>query len=63
MTHPIEVLRFWNNDVLQQTAGVLAAIWQEMSLKIPLSPTLSPRTQLFLNEHSARGEGASSCLT
>ena len=26
----IKVLRFWNNDVLQQTAGVLGAIWNEM---------------------------------
>jgi very-short-patch-repair endonuclease len=35
------VLRFWNNDVLQNVDGVVAVIQAELS-KWPLTPTLSP---------------------
>ncbi len=36
-----KVLRFWNNDVLQNVDGVVAVIQAELS-KWPLTPTLSP---------------------
>ncbi|HXW60774.1 MAG TPA: DUF559 domain-containing protein [Myxococcota bacterium] len=38
----IKVLRFWNNDVLEQTARVLAAIWNEMSIIYKYSPLPNP---------------------
>jgi very-short-patch-repair endonuclease len=37
------VLRFWNNDVLQNLQGVLETIAGELSIKSPLTPALSPR--------------------
>lgn len=41
-----QVLRFWNDDILQRTESVLEAIWNTLR-KAPLSPDPSP----------ARGEG------
>jgi very-short-patch-repair endonuclease len=35
-----EVLRFWNNDVLGNTDGVLATLLEKLQMKHPLSPTL-----------------------
>ena len=31
----IRVVRFWSNDVLQQTDSVLQALWQEVHLPSP----------------------------
>lgn len=36
------VLRFWDNQVLQETESVLAAIWQALHA-IPHPPAVSPR--------------------
>ena len=38
----IRVLRFWNNDVLQNTEVVLEAIWRDLD-HLPSSPALLPR--------------------
>jgi hypothetical protein len=40
------VLRFWNNDVLQQTEGVLAAIHEALHEDRGSSPTPSPSPPL-----------------
>ncbi|MDD5390362.1 MAG: HsdR family type I site-specific deoxyribonuclease [Gallionellaceae bacterium] len=37
----IRVLRFWNNDVLQNTEAVLEAVWRALE-KLPSSPALLP---------------------
>ena len=37
------VLKFWNNDVLQNLQGVLETIASELGIEFPLTPTLSPR--------------------
>ena len=37
------VLRFWNNDVLQNLEGVLETIAERWGAKSPLTLTLSPR--------------------
>lgn len=44
-----KVLRFWNNDILQNTTAVLEAITTEVLVRAPLSPGPSP----------TRGEGSS----
>lgn len=41
------VLRFWNNDILQNTDAVLAVVLEAVAVAFPLSPDPSP----------ARGEG------
>ena len=38
-TRGISVLRFWNNDVLQNTEGVLENIWNAVMEKAPSNPT------------------------
>lgn len=42
------VMRFWNNDILQNPEGVLSRILKALELPAPLSPDPSP----------ARGEGS-----
>ena len=37
------VLRFWNNEALGNTEGVLQRIAQALSSGAPLTPALSPR--------------------
>jgi very-short-patch-repair endonuclease len=46
----IKVLRFWNNEVLQQTESVLEALYNAIHLALPSSP--SPPTPL------PKGEGS-----
>jgi len=38
------ILRFWNNEVLQETEPVLNSILLALSEDAPLTPTLSPKT-------------------
>lgn len=38
----ISVLRFWNNEVLENTDGVVIAIQTVLGLLAPLTPSLSP---------------------
>ncbi len=38
------ILRFWNNEVLQETESVLNSILLALSEYVPLTPTLSPKT-------------------
>ena len=47
----IEVLRFWNNDVLSQTDSVLESIWNTVNKMTSTSTTPSPQTPL------PKGEG------
>jgi len=47
------VLRFWNNDILQNIEEVLEAILKELAKSDPLSPSPSP----------ARGEGSGDDVT
>ncbi len=46
------VLRFWNDEVLRQTASVVEAIY------LALSPTLSRAHHLFSAQPLSAGEGA-----
>ena len=48
------VLRFWNNDVLSNTEGVLITIDAALGKQGPLTPTLSPQPAKRPQE---RGEG------
>jgi len=41
-SHGITVLRFWNNEVLQQTESVLEKIYLTLELLAPSSPALLP---------------------
>jgi methionine--tRNA ligase beta chain len=41
-TQGVKVIRFWNNDVLQQTASVLEAIWNAVMEKLPSPLPLLP---------------------
>ena len=50
------VLRFWNNDVLQNLSGVLTKIVAASYGKHPLTPTLSQRAIGFTH-HAGRPEG------
>ncbi|MBI2510302.1 MAG: methionine--tRNA ligase subunit beta, partial [Betaproteobacteria bacterium] len=52
-TQGIKVIRFWNNDILQQTASVLEAIWNEIMEKSP-----SPLTPLPGGEGKVTGADA-----
>ena len=52
-TQGVKVIRFWNNDVLQQTASVLEAIWKEIMDKSP-----SPLTPLPEGEGKSTGADA-----
>ncbi|HZN22588.1 MAG TPA: methionine--tRNA ligase subunit beta [Burkholderiales bacterium] len=51
-TSGIEVLRFWDNDVLQNTEAVLQSLWNRIMEKTPSAPSPSPPTPL------PGGEGA-----
>jgi very-short-patch-repair endonuclease len=42
MSAGFRVLRFWNNDVLEQTDAVVEAIWQKLSESDPSPPQPSP---------------------
>jgi hypothetical protein len=53
------VLRFWNNDVLQNLDGVLETIGDELGIKSPLTPTLSPRGEGVGCGPSPKAEGNS----
>ena len=50
-----QVLRFWNNDVLQETNTVLEVIYKA------LSPTLSREGKSFTTHLHGAGEGADRC--
>jgi very-short-patch-repair endonuclease len=41
--HRYRVLRFWNNEVLENIEGVWDTIFAAVSAAAPLTPTLSPR--------------------
>jgi very-short-patch-repair endonuclease len=43
MEHRYRVLRFWNNEVLENIEGVWDTIFAAASAAAPLTPTLSPR--------------------
>jgi methionyl-tRNA synthetase len=42
----IAVLRFWNNEVLEQTQAVLEAIWNSLEERLPMTQPPSPPTAL-----------------
>ena len=42
VSHGYRVLRFWNNDVLQNTSGVLSAIAATIDAEAPPTPDPSP---------------------
>ncbi|HKA45404.1 MAG TPA: methionine--tRNA ligase subunit beta, partial [Burkholderiales bacterium] len=54
----IQVLRFWNNEVLQQTTSVLEAIWSAIMEKSPSPQAPSPPTPLPKGEGGSTGADA-----
>ncbi|MBV5287567.1 MAG: methionine--tRNA ligase [Methyloversatilis discipulorum] len=40
--HGVRVLRYWNNEVLEQTEAVLESIWRAVASAAALTPGLSP---------------------
>ena len=48
----IHVLRFWNNDVLADTASVMEAIWNVLEERLPMTMNPSPPTPLPEGEGS-----------
>ena len=54
----ISVVRFWNNDVLQNTQGVLESIWNIIMDKTPTSKSPSPLPPLPEGEGKSTGADA-----
>ena len=54
--HGIRVLRFWNNEVLDQTEAVMEFIWQALQPEAALTPAPSPAGRGESHSQQRRGE-------
>jgi very-short-patch-repair endonuclease len=50
------ILRFWNNDVLQNTRGVLETIYSILSTPLPARPSAEPPSPRFAGRGERKGE-------